>query len=55
MNNEKIKDQISNTIKNPKKKGPYILGQTLGEGAFAKVKVATQIHCKSKGSNSNTY
>ena len=23
MNNEKIKDQISNTIKNPKKKGPY--------------------------------
>ena len=48
MNNEKIKDQISNTIKNPKKKGPYILGQTLGEGAFAKVKVATQIHTHEK-------
>ena len=31
-------------IKPLKNKGPYILGATLGEGAFAKVKVATQIH-----------
>ena len=44
----------SNSIINPhinkkqKKKGPYLLGQTLGEGAFAKVKVATQIYTNEK-------
>jgi 5'-AMP-activated protein kinase, catalytic alpha subunit len=31
-----------------KHKGPYILGATLGEGAFAKVKVATHIHTGEK-------
>jgi serine/threonine protein kinase len=31
-----------------KHKGPYILGATIGEGAFAKVKVATHIHTKEK-------
>ena len=29
-------------------KGPYILGEKLGEGAFAKVRLATQIHIKEK-------
>ncbi len=29
-------------------KGPYILGETLGEGAFAKVRLGTQIHIKEK-------
>ena len=36
---------------NPKlqtSKGPYILGEKLGEGAFAKVRLATQIHIKEK-------
>ena len=37
-------------INNKKKlnKGPYLLGQALGEGAFAKVRLATQIHIKEK-------
>ena len=34
--------------RNTKHKGPYILGATIGEGAFAKVKVATHIHTKEK-------
>ena len=38
----------SNTQKQ-KNKGPYILGKTLGEGAFAKVKEAPQIHAKKSG------
>ena len=52
MNDEERNE--SNSIINPhlnkkqKKKGPYLLGQTLGEGAFAKVKVATQIHTNEK-------
>ena len=29
-------------------KGPYVLGEKLGEGAFAKVRLATQIHIKEK-------
>ena len=37
-----------NQTKKPKRKGPYVLGPTLGEGAFAKVKVATQINTKEK-------
>ena len=52
MNEEKKKDNIqqmnNNINKKQKKKGPYLLGQTLGEGAFAKVKVATQIHTNEK-------
>ena len=38
------------TIKSKKKpnKGPYLLGEALGEGAFAKVRLATQIHIKEK-------
>ena len=52
MNEEKKKDNIqqmnNNINKKQKKKGPYLLGQTLGEGAFAKVKVATQIHTHEK-------
>ena len=37
-------------IKSKKKpnKGPYLLGEALGEGAFAKVRLATQIHIKEK-------
>ena len=40
----------SKTTKSKKKpnKGPYILGEALGEGAFAKVRLATQIHIKEK-------
>ena len=41
----------TNTQTNHKKKlnkGPYILGESLGEGAFAKVRLATQIHIKEK-------
>lgn len=34
--------------KSAKHKGSYILGATLGEGAFAKVKVATHIHTQEK-------
>jgi 5'-AMP-activated protein kinase catalytic alpha subunit len=34
--------------KTSKKKGSYILGKTLGEGAFGKVKVATHIHTGEK-------
>ena len=38
------------TTKSKKKpnKGPYLLGEALGEGAFAKVRLATQIHIKEK-------
>ena len=52
-NNEdfKNKEQIQTQIVNNKKKlnkGPYLLGEALGEGAFAKVRLATQIHIKEK-------
>ena len=48
MSLEKNEDQ--KTINNKKKpnKGPYLLGEALGEGAFAKVRLATQIHIKEK-------
>ena len=44
-NNEELR-----TTKSKKKpnKGPYLLGEALGEGAFAKVRLATQIHIKEK-------
>ena len=47
QNKEYIQTQ---NINNKKKlnKGPYLLGQLLGEGAFAKVRLATQIHIKEK-------
>ena len=38
INNNKLKSN----------KGPYVLGEKLGEGAFAKVRLATQIHIKEK-------
>ena len=38
LNNKKLKSN----------KGPYVLGEKLGEGAFAKVRLATQIHIKEK-------
>ena len=44
------KNEEIRTTQNKKKlnKGPYLLGETLGEGAFAKVRLATQIHIKEK-------
>ena len=47
MSEEKTMGE-QNQTKKPKRKGPYVLGPTLGEGAFAKVKVATQINTKEK-------
>ena len=48
MNLEKNEElKISKTKKKPNK-GPYLLGEALGEGAFAKVRLATQIHIKEK-------
>ena len=43
--NEEMKEK--NSKKKPNK-GPYLLGEALGEGAFAKVRLATQIHIKEK-------
>ena len=52
MNNEEKEisslSPKSTPSKHIKNKGPYILGATLGEGAFAKVKVATQKHTGEK-------
>ena len=44
------KNEELHTINSKKKpnKGPYLLGESLGEGAFAKVRLATQIHIKEK-------
>ena len=39
--------KITSSKKKPNK-GPYLLGEALGEGAFAKVRLATQIHIKEK-------
>ena len=50
-NEEENKEQIQTQAINNKKKlnkGPYLLGEALGEGAFAKVRLATQIHIKEK-------
>ena len=47
-NNTFSNQAVTQPVKKNKNKGPYVLGQTLGEGAFAKVKVATQIHTKEK-------
>ena len=52
MNNEYQQETREEAIINYKKsksnKGPYVLGEKLGEGAFAKVRLATQIHIKEK-------
>ena len=45
---QKNNTSTSTQIKKKPNKGPYILGETLGEGAFAKVRLATQIHIKEK-------
>ena len=48
--NSQNKEQTQTQTNNKKKlnKGPYLLGEALGEGAFAKVRLATQIHIKEK-------
>ena len=51
VNELKEKEEIFPQVISQKKKlnkGPYILGEVLGEGAFAKVRLATQIHIKEK-------
>ena len=46
MNLEKNEDVKTEKLKKKPNKGPYLLGEALGEGAFAKVRLATQIHIK---------
>ena len=41
-------ENVINNKKSKTNKGPYILGEKLGEGAFAKVRLATQINIKEK-------
>ena len=52
MNNacqqETREETAINCKKSKSNKGPYVLGEKLGEGAFAKVRLATQIHIKEK-------
>jgi len=43
----KLEEEVNNN-KTKSNKGPYVLGEKLGEGAFAKVRLATQIHIKEK-------
>ena len=43
----KLEEEVNNN-KKKSNKGPYVLGEKLGEGAFAKVRLATQIHIKEK-------
>ena len=43
----KLEEEV-NINKKKSNKGPYVLGEKLGEGAFAKVRLATQIHIKEK-------
>ena len=47
-NTESIQNISKNINKKKLNKGPYLLGEALGEGAFAKVRLATQIHIKEK-------
>jgi 5'-AMP-activated protein kinase catalytic alpha subunit len=47
-NGEQNIEDAKERKKSSKLKGPYLLGPTLGEGAFAKVKVATHIHTQEK-------
>ena len=48
MSLEKNEELRTITAKKKPNKGPYLLGESLGEGAFAKVRLATQIHIKEK-------
>ena len=48
MSLEKSEELRTTKSKKKPNKGPYLLGETLGEGAFAKVRLATQIHIKEK-------
>jgi len=48
MNLEKNEELRKTKNKKKPNKGPYLLGEALGEGAFAKVRLATQIHIKEK-------
>ena len=48
MSLEKCEELTTNIPKKKPNKGPYLLGEALGEGAFAKVRLATQIHIKEK-------
>ena len=48
MSLEKNEELRTITAKKKPNKGPYLLGEALGEGAFAKVRLATQIHIKEK-------
>ena len=44
MNLEKCEEVGTEKSKKKPNKGPYLLGEALGESAFAKVRFATQIH-----------
>ena len=48
MSSEKNDELRTTKSKKKPNKGPYLLGEPLGEGAFAKVRLATQIHIKEK-------
>ena len=48
MDEENNTKEINQNTKKKLNKGPYLLGEVLGEGAFAKVRLATQIHIKEK-------
>ena len=48
MSLEKSEEITTTKSKKKPNKGPYLLGEALGEGAFAKVRLATQIHIKEK-------
>ena len=48
MDEDNNVQQINQNSKKKLNKGPYLLGEVLGEGAFAKVRLATQIHIKEK-------
>ena len=48
MSTERTDELKTSKSKKKPNKGPYLLGEALGEGAFAKVRLATQIHIKEK-------